>query len=188
MLMQKTLVLNQQLQKGRLFIQTREEFRKLKLLVKVMKDTQIVERKNTLIKVVTSQKSKKKMDTMLNSDMTTISYESLKDSQAKQVFFKWNSNGKISELWSTGDAKATFKYDGDNMVFSQDVAGNSYAFSYDKSHNLTKVVYNHYRAKDVKEDAMIMEYEPKTFFVSKIIDRSGDAVSYKYGSNPKNAR
>jgi YD repeat-containing protein len=111
---------------------------------------------------------------------------SLKDSQAKQVFFKWNSNNKISELWSTGDKKAVFKYDGDNLIVSRDIAGNQYGFNYDKSHNLTKVIYNPYRFKGVKEDAMVMKYEPKTFFISEIIDRSGDSVKYKYGSNPKN--
>lgn len=112
--------------------------------------------------------------------------DSLRDSQAKQIFFKWNSNNKISELWSTGDAKAEFKYDGDNLTYSKDVAGNKYEFIYDKSHNLTKVVYNPVRLKGEKEDAMVMHYEPKTFFISEIIDRSGDSVKYNYGSNPKN--
>lgn len=112
---------------------------------------------------------------------------SLKDSQAKQIFFKWNSNNKISQLWSGGDAKASFKYDGDNLVYSKDIAGNQYKFVYDKSHNLTKVVYNPVRFKGEKEDAMVMKYEPKTFFISEITDRNGEKVEYKYGSNPKNA-
>jgi len=61
-----------------------------------------------------------------------------------------------------------------------------YKFVYDKSHNLTKVVYNPVRLKDQKEDAMVMNYEPKTFFISEIIDRNGESVKYKYGSDPKN--
>jgi YD repeat-containing protein len=111
---------------------------------------------------------------------------SIKDSQAKQIFFAWNSNGMISELWSSGEAKATFKYDGQNLVYSQDVAGNAYQFVYDKNHNLTKIVYNPNRAKGAEEDAMVMKYEPKTFFISEIIDRNGESTKYKYGSDSKN--
>jgi len=111
---------------------------------------------------------------------------SIKDSFAKQVFFSWNSNGMISKLWSSGEKKAVFKYDGQNLVYSKDIAGNHYKFAYDKNHNLTKVVYNPNRAKGAAEDAMVMKYEPKTFFISEIVDRNGESVKYKYGANPKN--
>ncbi len=111
---------------------------------------------------------------------------SLRDSQAKQIFFKWNSNNKVSELRSGGDKKSIFKYNGDDLVFSKDVQGNKYGFSYDKSHNLTKVIYNPERKKGEAEDAMVMRYEPKTFFISQIKDRNNDTVKYQYGSNPKN--
>lgn len=111
---------------------------------------------------------------------------SIKDSHAKQIFFGWNSNGFISSLWSSGEKKAVFKYNGQNLVYSKDVAGNHYQFVYDKNHNLTKVVYNPLRTKEVKEDAMVMKYEPKTFFISEIIDRNEESVKYKYDSNKKN--
>lgn len=111
---------------------------------------------------------------------------SIKDSFAKQIFLSWNSNGMISSLWSSGDKKAVFKYDGQNLVYSRDIAGNAYSFRYDKNHNLTKIVYNPLRTKETPEDAMVMKYEPKTFFISEIIDRNGESVKYKYGSNPKN--
>ncbi len=67
---------------------------------------------------------------------------SIKDSKAKQIFFSWFSNGKVKEMWSVGDKKAKFKYDGEDLVYSEDVAGNQYGFHYDKSHNLVKIVYN----------------------------------------------
>lgn len=111
---------------------------------------------------------------------------SIKDSQAKQIFLSWNSSGFISSLWSSGEKKAVFKYDGQNLVYSKDVAGNHYQFAYDKNHNLTKVVYNPIRVKGSKEDAMVMTYEPKTFFISEIKDRNGESVKYKYDSNKKN--
>ena len=35
--------------------------------------------------------------------------ESIKDSQAKQIFFSWFPDGLVKEIWSAGDKKATFK-------------------------------------------------------------------------------
>ena len=126
-----------------------------------------------------------------NGYTTTFKYKknklfSIKDSQAKQIFFSWYSNGFVKEMWSVGDKKALFKYEGKDLVYSKDVGGNEYEFNYDQSHNLEKVVYNPNRKKGVAEDAMKMDYEPKTFFVSKITDRNGEAISYKYGADQKN--
>lgn len=110
---------------------------------------------------------------------------SIKDSFAKQIYFSWYPNGKIKQLWSAGDKKAFFKYKDNNLVYSKDVKGNEYAYEYDSSHNLTKVIYNPSRKKGEKVDAMVMKYENKTFFISSITDRNGDKTSYKYGANKK---
>ncbi len=113
---------------------------------------------------------------------------SIRDSFAKQMYFSWYSNGKVKELWSAGDKKSTFKYVGDDLVYSKDVKGNEYGYQYDGSHNLTKVIYNPSAKKGEKEDSMVLTYEPKTFFISKIKDRNNDVTSYKYGSNKKNPK
>lgn len=110
---------------------------------------------------------------------------SLKDSFAKQIYFSWYANGRVKELWSAGDKKASFKYEDDNLVYSKDIDGNEYGFEYDSNHNLTKVVYNPSRKKGEKEDAMKMAYDKNTFFITKITERGGDATEYKYGSDPK---
>src|SRR5690606_8534747 len=101
-------------------------------------------------------------------------------SHAKQLFFSWYPNGRVKNLWSVGDKKSEFKYDGQDLVYSKDVDGNEYGFEYDKNHNLTKVVYNPNRAKGEKEDAMAMKYDPKTLFVTEIKDRNGEATKYSY--------
>ncbi|MCO4753816.1 MAG: hypothetical protein KC478_05015, partial [Bacteriovoracaceae bacterium] len=68
---------------------------------------------------------------------------SIKDSKGSQVFFEWYSNGKrIKHLWTTGEKKATFKYDGENLVYSKDIEGNEYEYRYDTSHNMVRIVYN----------------------------------------------
>lgn len=109
----------------------------------------------------------------------------IKDSFAKQIYFSWYANGKVKELWSAGDKKSVFKYEGDNLVYSKDIAGNEYGFEYDKNHNLTEVIYNPNRKKTEEIDSMKMEYESKTFFISQITDRNGDTTKYKYDADSK---
>lgn len=113
---------------------------------------------------------------------------SIKDSFAKQIYFSWYANGKVKELWSAGDKKALFKYKGDDLVYSKDVKGNEYGYEYDGSHNLVKVIYNPNRKKGEKEDSMTLDYEAKTFFISKIKDRNGDVTEYEYGASKKNPK
>ena len=106
--------------------------------------------------------------------------QSLKDSQAKQIFFSWYSTGLVKDLWSAGDKKASFKYEGEDLIESQDVGGNTYKYSYDKSHNLVGIDY-------ADKTKLAIDYDPKTLFVSKIKDRNGEETKYEYGENPKNA-
>lgn len=128
-----------------------------------------------------------------NNRVVSFSYKgkrlaAIKDG-TKQIFFDWYSSGRVKKMWTADDKVAEFKYDKKgNMIFSKDVAGNEYGYDYDSNHNLTKVVYNPNRKKGTPEDSMIMEYDPKTFFVTKITDRNGDTTKYKYDSNPKNPK
>jgi YD repeat-containing protein len=104
--------------------------------------------------------------------------ESIRDSQAKQIFFSWYAEGRVKELWSAGDKKAEYKFDGDNLVFSKDVGGNTYEYGYDKSHNLTEIRYG-------DKSKTVVKYEPKTLFVQEITDRNGESTKYQYGNDPK---
>ncbi len=106
---------------------------------------------------------------------------SIRDSQAKQIFFSWYPSGRVKSSWSSGEKKASYKYDGDNLVESTDVSGNVYSYSYDFNHNLTKVSY-----KDGSD--MSVTYTPKTQFVSSVKSKSGDITKYEYDSNPQNPR
>jgi YD repeat-containing protein len=116
----------------------------------------------------------------INFEYKNNSLFSIKDSQAKQIFFSWYANGRVKELWSAGDKKAEYKYNGDDLASSKDVGGNLYEYTYDKSHNLSDIKYD-------DKSKMQIRYEPKTLFVSEIIDRGGDSTKYEYGANPKKA-
>ena len=105
--------------------------------------------------------------------------DAIKDSQAKQIYFSWYPEGTVKEMWSAGDKKAAYKYQGNDLIFSKDVGDNSYDFGYDKSHNLNSISYN-------DKTKLKVSYDPKTFFVTEVTDRNGETTKYQYGSNPKN--
>jgi hypothetical protein len=126
------------------------------------------------VKVV--HKSGYKIDLKYNKDG---SLKTIKDSQAKQIFFSWYSNGRIEKIWSSKDKHATYKFKGKDLVESKDLAGNKYQYSYKKNHYLSKILY-----KD--KTFTQIGYNKKTFFVTSVKDRGGDLTNYKYESNPKN--
>ena len=105
--------------------------------------------------------------------------ESLKDSQAKQIFFSWYPDGLVKEIWSAGDKKATFKYQDEDLISSKDVGDNAYEYTFDKSHNLNEIRY-------ADKTKLVVNYDPQTFFVSEVTDRNGESTKYQYGANPKN--
>jgi YD repeat-containing protein len=105
--------------------------------------------------------------------------DSIKDSQAKQIFFSWYPDGLVKEMWSAGDKKASYKYEETDLVSSKDVGDNSYEFAYDKSHNLSEIRYS-------DKTKLKISFDPKTFFVTEVADRNGETTKYQYGSNSTN--
>lgn len=121
-----------------------------------------------------------------NKYIVNLNYEkgilkSIKDSQAKQLFFDWYPDGKVKSIWKAGNKKTNYKYKGDDLVESTDVAGNTFKYGYDFNHNMTSISY-----KDGSK--LEVSYEAKTQFVAKIKSRNGEETSYEYGSNPKNPK
>lgn len=103
---------------------------------------------------------------------------SIKDSQAKQIYFTWYPGGLVKEMWSAGDKKASYKYQDNDLISSTDVGDNSYEYTYDKSHNLTSIKYS-------DKTSLKIAYDPKTFFVSEVSDRNGEVTKYQYGADAK---
>ncbi|MEK6624862.1 MAG: DUF6531 domain-containing protein [Bdellovibrionota bacterium] len=103
----------------------------------------------------------------------------IKDSQAKQLFFEWYTDGKVKHIWSAGDKKTVYKYEGDDLVESLDVMGNIYKHKYDSNHNMASIEYS-------DNSKMEIAYQKNTRFVAEIKSRDGVTTKYKYESNPKN--
>ena len=106
--------------------------------------------------------------------------DSIKDSQAKQIFFSWYPDGMVKEIWSAGDKKTLYKYQDSDLVYSKDIGDNVYEFGYDKSHNLSEIRY-------ADKTKLAIGYDQKTFFVTSVVDRNGESTKYQYGSDPKRA-
>lgn len=127
-----------------------------------------------------------KLVKVVDKNSYTINFEykgnalsSIKDSQAKQLFFDWYPDGKIKSTWSAGDKKASYSYDTrGNLVVSTDIAGNTYKYDYDANHNMTSISYADNTKMQVKYD--------KNSFATDVIERSGESTKYKYENNPKN--
>lgn len=104
--------------------------------------------------------------------------ESIKDSQAKQIYFSWYPDGLVKEIWSAGDKKAQYKYKEQDLVSSVDIDDNTYLYTYDKSHNMTEINYS-------DKTKLSIGYDQKNFFVTDVTERNGEVYKYQYGSNPK---
>lgn len=104
---------------------------------------------------------------------------SIKDSLTKQLFFEWYSDGKIKHIFSAGDKKTFYKYRGEDLVESKDIAGNVFVYDYDANHNMTAINYS-------DKTKQTITYMPKTLFVKEVVSREGNSTKYDYGSNPKN--
>jgi YD repeat-containing protein len=93
--------------------------------------------------------------------------------------FKTNKKGYVTEINFEG-VNAIYKYDIDDLIFSENVDGSQYEYEYDKLHNLTKIVNNPSRSENEIENAYIIKYHPVNSFVAEVIDRDGNHKRYDY--------
>ena len=108
---------------------------------------------------------------------------SIKDSQAKQLFFEWydTSPAFVKSIKSTGDKIAKYSYGkrGYGLVDATDVSGNNYKYSYDANYNLEKISYSDGTSTEIK-------YTAKKKFTQEVKDRDNRVTRYKYGSDKQN--
>jgi YD repeat-containing protein len=90
------------------------------------------------------------------------------------ISFSFNEEGFVSEIKSN-QGSSYYKYFDRNLIESIDVQHNLYQHSYDKVHNMIGIGY-----KDGTQ--MSIQYDPVTFFCSKVVNRDGSVSSYEYVS------
>ena len=103
------------------------------------------------------------------------------NSDGSELFFKTNSDGYIIEINSNlNNGYAIFEYDGQNLVYSKGMLGDEHGYEYDDKHNIIKIIYNPKKSEKDLLEAMYIEYDGKTNYCSKIIDKNGEEKEYGY--------
>ena len=108
------------------------------------------------------------------------------NADSTEFVFKFNEAGFVKRIEIDESISkysynyAMLKYEGKELKYYKNVAGDMFKFNFDENHNMTKIIYNPVRIKGVPEDAMTMEYEPRTGWISKITDRDGNVTEYSY--------
>ncbi len=105
------------------------------------------------------------------------------DTNGNQFIFDWHSSGLIKSVTSQDKKKAEFSYSGEDLIKVKDADNITFNYEYDANHNLTKLIDT--SIKDAKSNAIVVEYDPKTFNSTKVINRDGSENNYYYEFNPK---
>lgn len=105
--------------------------------------------------------------------------KSIKDNGGKQIYFEWYATGRVKHIYASKDNKAFYEFKENDLDKTKDLVGNKYDYDYDTNHNLIKVNY-------VDGRSTVIDYEPKTQFVSRVLKKTGEETKYKYGSDEKN--
>ncbi|HSC52187.1 MAG TPA: DUF6531 domain-containing protein [Phnomibacter sp.] len=88
------------------------------------------------------------------------------DTSGRIIQMSFEDSGRVKQ--------ALFQYDNkENLVYSRDVANNEYWYQYDKSHNMVRINY-------FDSTSLTMEYDPLTFWATRVTDRKGNATTYQY--------
>ncbi|NOD64875.1 MULTISPECIES: DUF6531 domain-containing protein [unclassified Ruegeria] len=95
----------------------------------------------------------------------------------RRIRVESDEDGKIVNL-RFGELEARYVYsDGNHLVRSTDVAGNTFQFGYDARVNMTSITY---------EDgtSLLMSYHPETQYIARQKTRQGRVTTYDYGDYP----
>ena len=105
------------------------------------------------------------------------------DSNGNQFMFDWHSSGLVKSVTSQDKKKAEFDYEGEDLVKVKDADNITFKYEYDGSHNLTQLIDT--SLTDAKSNAIVVEYDAKTFNTTKVTNRDGSVNAYYYEFNPK---
>lgn len=105
----------------------------------------------------------------------------IKDNNNRQLVLAYYPNQKVRLITGPGRLKVRYKYSGNNLVHVTSAWNNSYAYTYDKLHNLTSVTYPDKTNKRIT-------YNTNRDWVTSFKDRDGCLETYKYGFSPKNPK
>jgi len=121
-----------------------------------------------------------------NSNFLKLTYTKGKlvqivDNNGRRLGFSYAENDKISQISAPGGYKARYSYNGHDLIQVTNAWKMTYAYVYDKLHNLTKITYPDKSFKVVK-------YNPDKDLVLSLTDRNKCVESYKYEGSKEDPR
>lgn len=105
------------------------------------------------------------------------------DTYGNQFQFEWYSTGTVKTVVSQDKKKAEYSFSGEDLIKVTDAEKITFLYEYDGNHNLTKLIDT--SLKNVKSNAIVVDYDPKNFNAKKVTNRDGSENIYYYEANPK---
>lgn len=119
-----------------------------------------------------------------NGNFLKINYDkdliiSVVDNNGRQLNFSYNpKNRKITEIKGPSGLVAKYTIDGQNLTAVTNAWNNTYKFTYDELHNMTKISFPDKTSK-------ALTYDKERDWVMSFKDRRDCQEKYEYGMNPK---
>lgn len=105
------------------------------------------------------------------------------DTYGNQMLFEWNSDGTVKSVSNQDRKSATYSYSSEDLVKVTDSDGITFSYEYDSNHNILKLIDT--SIKNTSNNAIVIEYDPKTLNATKVTARDGSINTYYYDANPK---
>ncbi len=101
------------------------------------------------------------------------------DNSGRQLVFTPDENTRrVRQITGPNDLKATYKFEGENLVEVTNSWNNTFKYRYDNLHNIVRIDYPD---KTYQE----LAYDKDRDWVTRFRDRQGCIENYKYESNPR---
>lgn len=121
-----------------------------------------------------------------NSNFLKFLYQGTKlvqvvDNEGRRLTFKYAPNDKIKTVIAPGSERAEYTYSGHDLKSVKNAWNMTYSYSYDKLHNLTKIVYPDKTYKEIV-------YNPDKDLVLSLQDRNKCVEKYEYKGSKDDPR
>lgn len=104
----------------------------------------------------------------------------IRDTLGQSIALTWTPDGRVAGV-ASGDQSTAYTYEDNNLVVSSDTGGNTYRYSYDTRHNLTRVQY-------LDNSSMFISYSPKVNGTAdSVTHRNGEQQTFVYRTDPNDS-
>lgn len=105
----------------------------------------------------------------------------IRDTLGQSIALTWTPEGRVASARARAkDTLVKYSYANQNLVENAITDGNTYRYSYDNNHNMTRITY-------VDDSSMFISYSPRVNgMADAVTDRNGDQQTFVYRTDPGN--